>query len=489
MIDKIKEFKEKLTPFHLISFILFSLLAGGYFFRFMTIRVDQSTYTVVESILTLIQVCMILVIAIIMYLLIRLEGKLMKISALTIISLIPLIGVVHVLHFLDLDNEFYLKIHENSDILMLIFSIGLMAFLSFFWNLDVLKFRKRVFSIFAFLWSLIVVLFLFVPTITEAVKVTISIIVFILGLVLIIFFYFFKERFRIAFPQISFGLFLIFVFGFQFGFFTRIFQPDSLGILVSQVWAVLGYIFGLWALVESLAVSPKEELKEVLIEREKIISSLQTIVRHDAANYLATAISFIEVALDSKSLDYIEKAIKPIERAMLLLDYTTNITKQFLEREKELVKLSPIIKTICDEVEQDKESFDKKKVECKITVEDILLAYHPLIEGAIKNILENALKFTPAEEVRIDISSLTINENGFKEFNLIFEDYGQGINPDLKTKLLIKPVESEKGHGFGLFMYNYLLEKLLGGRISIEDRVKDDYTKGARVILSIPLLN
>ncbi|MCG3217304.1 MAG: HAMP domain-containing histidine kinase, partial [Candidatus Heimdallarchaeota archaeon] len=216
-------------------------------------------------------------------------------------------------------------------------------------------------------------------------------------------------------------------------------------------------------------------------------TSLQSIVSHDATNYLSTAISFIDVAIDNESTEFMEKALNPIEKTIILLDSTSNLTKQFMDYSKKKEKLSSIVKQICFDLEQDKESYGIKKVDFNITVEDISLDSHPLITGVIKNILENALKYASGDEARIDITSTITQTKNLEMLNLIFEDYGQGINPTRRKKLLKQPVDSKKGHGFGLFIYNFLIDKILGGSISLEERVRDDYKKGTRMIVSIPL--
>ncbi len=483
----IESIKDRVPLFKVTSLSVLVVLVGMYFHRTLGISVEENIHSVFELAFSIFQIILIFAIAINMYQLVRKKGLLMRFGAISAIFLIALIGIMNFVSFFHLDKPFFLKLHHNADFLIFIYSLIVMLFFSFFGYIDVLDQREKVYSAFAITWNAIVLYILFGPAIGRTTAFVSGFLVLITSFSLIIVSYFYGSRIKLPFPIVSYGLFMILLFNSQFGYFSRVYFPLSLGVLIAQFSAVLAYIFGFWALVMGIAVLPRERMERELIERGKIITSIQSIVRHDTMNYLASAIGFMEISKDANSLDFINNAIGSLEKAKLLLDMTTDATKQFIDVEKKIVPLYPILISICDEIYHDRESYEKEQIEININIGQIKVYSHPLIAGAIRNIIENTLKYTPGVNVRIDITSSIESENDLIFANLIFEDYGQGVHPTLMEKLLKKPVSSKKGHGFGLFMYNFLIEKILEGRINIENRVDDDYTQGTRVILSIPL--
>lgn len=107
-----------------------------------------------------------------------------------------------------------------------------------------------------------------------------------------------------------------------------------------------------------------------------------------------------------------------------------------------------------------------------------------LIEGIFSNLIRNAIQYSP-DKKRVEIElELIENENGsFWRTKII--DYGQGIEPKKKAGLFSRFMIGAKGTGLGLSVAKTLTE-VFGGKISMEDRIPGDYSKGSVFIVTLP---
>jgi len=69
------------------------------------------------------------------------------------------------------------------------------------------------------------------------------------------------------------------------------------------------------------------------------------------------------------------------------------------------------------------------------------------------------------------------------------EDNGPGIPDDVKDQLFIGHQRGKviTGGGLGLYLVKTLMEDF-HGKVSVEDRVPGDYTRGCRFIITLPAL-
>ena len=100
-----------------------------------------------------------------------------------------------------------------------------------------------------------------------------------------------------------------------------------------------------------------------------------------------------------------------------------------------------------------------------------------LFELMILNILTNATKNDPKDDVLIDISTKDIAS---KNILLSISDHGQGISLDEREGIFERYGEFRKkgkGSGLGLFIIKTLVERY-NGKVWIENTVAGDYRKG-----------
>ena len=132
------------------------------------------------------------------------------------------------------------------------------------------------------------------------------------------------------------------------------------------------------------------------------------------------------------------------------------------------------------------EQSERKKIRIHSQCEDNcnVFADKYMIESVVRNLISNAIKFTPSGK-SIEIVCKNLNDE-FAEFSV--KDYGVGIPANIKSKLFqidsqisTKGTEQEKGTGLGLVLCKDFIEKN-GGTISFESEVG----KGSLFKVTIP---
>jgi signal transduction histidine kinase len=122
-----------------------------------------------------------------------------------------------------------------------------------------------------------------------------------------------------------------------------------------------------------------------------------------------------------------------------------------------------------------KKSADIKNIELKSNIDKkvTLIADEDMVTTILRNLITNAIKFTP-KEGRITISAKEV-ENNFVQISV--SDTGIGIEPERIEKIFridsansTEGTEGEKGSGLGLILSKEFVEKH-GGKIWVESQV------------------
>ncbi|MBC7080836.1 MAG: HAMP domain-containing histidine kinase [Thermoplasmatales archaeon] len=176
--------------------------------------------------------------------------------------------------------------------------------------------------------------------------------------------------------------------------------------------------------------------------------------------------------LTKSQKEILEKMSKNIDRLIKIIDdmlHIPSVEMQDLELRKEKFYFKEIIENIISELE---ETIKDKKQKVHIDIGKLYAkGDKKLIEKAIKNVISNAVKYTPPKG--------SIFVRGFKEGNyahLIIEDTGSGI-PGEELEKIFEPFYRGKngGAGLGLAIAKNIVEAH-GGRVWAESEIG----KGAR---------
>jgi len=246
---------------------------------------------------------------------------------------------------------------------------------------------------------------------------------------------------------------------------------------------------------EKIVLMSKEKLIEELVNRQKKLeeayerlaeakldkmkSSFIDIVAHEIKTPLTAIKTYIDLIRKEKlgkinkmQKEKLEKVAKNIEKLTKLIDdmlQIPSIDAKELELRKEIFDAEEIIEKIVDDV---KEMAKEKKQKIKIDIEEDLTIFGDknLIEKAIKNIVTNAIKYTPERGI---ISIAGINEGSYAHISI--KDTGKGIaKEDLER--IFEPFYSRGGGiGLGLAIAKNIVESH-GGRIWAESRIGEGST-------------
>ncbi|WP_225872558.1 sensor histidine kinase [Pedobacter polaris] len=235
-------------------------------------------------------------------------------------------------------------------------------------------------------------------------------------------------------------------------------------------------------------LAQKEELEKLNSEKDKLFS----IVAHDIRMPLNSIQGYLEVLAETD--------LEPAESQMLkkqLLQITkdtsnmlTNVlswSKTQMEGSYTDLKPLPVSTSLVNGLSIEKIIAEKKGVQLFVSSEDdlVIMADHNMFQLIIRNLVNNAIKFTPVGgEVKVLASK--INDDCI----IKVEDDGLGIDPKQQAKLFKLKATStfgtnnERGIGLGLLLCKEFTD-LQGGKIWFESNPG----KGSTFYLSFTLTN
>ena len=241
---------------------------------------------------------------------------------------------------------------------------------------------------------------------------------------------------------------------------------------------------------EKIVLMSKERLIEELIDRQKKLeeayerlaeakldkmkSSFIDIIAHEIKTPLTAIKTYVDLMRKEKlgkltklQKEKLEKVAKNIEKMTKLIDdmlQIPTIDAKELELRKELFEVKDIMEKIIDDT---KEMAREKKQKISVDVEPALTVFGDknLIEKAIKNIVTNAIKYTP-EKGKISIKAM--REGNYAHIQI--SDTGKGIEKSELEKIFEPFYSRGGGAGLGLAIAKNVVESH-GGKIWAESVV------------------
>ena len=180
-----------------------------------------------------------------------------------------------------------------------------------------------------------------------------------------------------------------------------------------------------------------------------------------------------------------------VKRGSKLINNVQKISK--LDESKSETEKVNLCKMLIQSIEMLKSSFNDKDIDIQIKNKDgeIRATYvyaNNLLEDVFDNLLTNAIKHAGKDSVKIRINIQKIQRGKRDHIKIEIIDNGKGIKDSLKGNLFDKGYNSgglKSGMGLGLYLVKKII-KSFGGNIDVKNRVKDDYRKGTKFVLSIP---
>ncbi|HEY3404839.1 MAG TPA: tetratricopeptide repeat-containing sensor histidine kinase [Ohtaekwangia sp.] len=230
------------------------------------------------------------------------------------------------------------------------------------------------------------------------------------------------------------------------------------------------------------------ELQNLNATKDKFFS----IISHDLKGPLNSLISFSGLLInhaDSLSKEEIQMLAKDLDKSLKNLFALLENLLEWSRSQTGNIEFDPEPFDLASTLEQNKDLLLQQAQSKNITLVNAIATGVPVsahknsINTVIRNLISNAIKFTP-QGGRI---SMGVKANG-KEWIVSIADNGVGMSPDVVEKIFridtrhtTKGTANEKGTGLGLILCKDFVEKN-GGRIWVESEIG----KGSVFYFSLP---
>ncbi|MBN1801354.1 MAG: PAS domain S-box protein [Candidatus Lokiarchaeota archaeon] len=215
---------------------------------------------------------------------------------------------------------------------------------------------------------------------------------------------------------------------------------------------------------------------------------------HDISNLLQGILSSTQlIELQLKDSELSSKANMPLqlikEQVYRGSNLVKNIRKLSQIEEKEVVqKKIEIIGMLKEIIDYFKNQYRERvlKISLESKLSEIFVFGNELIHDVFENIILNAIKHNDNKSLEIEIKLSRIESGDTSNIQIEFIDNGTGIE-ETRKKLIFQREENGSigGMGLGLSLVKKIIE-IYSGKIWVENRILDDFSKGSKFIMLIP---
>ena len=395
------------------------------------------------------------------------------------------VGVIHGLAEMLTSIEYFQFFYFSSDAWLTIFSAMVLVFLTFMFFLKEAKRRYKILFICIFVAIDTIIILDFTNVIFVSFSYWMITVLIVTDIVVFFSLAFYQKKFKIRYPKNTFSLFVAFSILYHIIMYLYLRYSVSNGEIIGHTFAVLAHLAVLLSVFRTFVDNPYYKLKDTVSEQSRTFDIVTTLINHDVANLLAVAAGAIDISIDNKDSVILERAASSVQNAQILIRRLVETGKEIINSEKKNIDVYAGTQIKIDEIKKSHDFPDKnfniicEKFDLKIYGYDILLRI-------VYNLITNAIKHSSKKNINIWIR-LQDRKKTEINYKLIVEDDGEGIPPERRKKLLKKPVVSEEGFGMSLFLASSLITEHFNGSITIRNRVENDYTKGTKFIISLPV--
>jgi signal transduction histidine kinase len=284
-------------------------------------------------------------------------------------------------------------------------------------------------------------------------------------------------------------------------------------IIIGSVASVIAYIILTWnkrlhAIVNSRTRELDKANKELVsaYEQLKIHNRTQKefidVAAHELRTPLQPIIGIMNIirsrVTDSEQQKLFDIVIRNAKRLQRLAEDVLDVTRiegHTLDLKKEVFDINDAITSIIqgyrNQIERNNDKEYNQFLEISFQPEKVgvfVQADKGRITQVISNLIDNAMKFAPQQNGKLDIVVSRSNSDSKGEFNgnviVSVKDNGTGIDPEIMPKLFSKFVtKSFSGTGLGLYVSKNIIEAH-GGKIWAEN---NDDESGATFYFSLPI--
>ncbi|WKZ70821.1 MAG: PAS domain S-box protein [Melioribacteraceae bacterium] len=235
-----------------------------------------------------------------------------------------------------------------------------------------------------------------------------------------------------------------------------------------------------------------KKINKELAETNKSKDRFFSIIAHDLRNPFITLLGFSEMLIedyneftDEEKINYLKEMEKTAKSSYQLLE---NLL-QWSRSQTGTIKFTPQELNFVDILKENFSLLEKSaemkniKLESKLSTAEFIMADYDMVTTVSRNLLTNAIKFTPSGGSIIVGST---NRDGMIEFYI--KDTGVGISPERVESIFridqtssTVGTDGEKGSGLGLVLSNEFILKH-GGEIWVESEIG----KGTTFFFTLP---
>jgi signal transduction histidine kinase len=244
-------------------------------------------------------------------------------------------------------------------------------------------------------------------------------------------------------------------------------------------------------IVSAYDVTERRRVEKELLEAKSQAELYLDLMGHDINNMHQMALGYLEIARDAEADEgqkvLLDKPIEVLQRSARLI---RNVRK--LQRLREgMINVQRIdLCTQLSELQSEYGAVHDKTVSLNLNGHTgCYVLANELLYDVFANLVGNAIKHSE-RRASITISLDSRKEAGRLCYTVSVEDDGPGIPDDFKDCIfnrLLKGTTRANGSGIGLYLVKSLVDSYQG-RVWVEDRVPDDYTKGAKFVVMLPAI-
>lgn len=229
--------------------------------------------------------------------------------------------------------------------------------------------------------------------------------------------------------------------------------------------------------------------KRFITELEQLKNNFVSLISHDLKTPIAKIQAICDRLLASSPTDEVGDGLKALRKESVELHryiqsilQISRLESSQIQLRSEATDLNELVENVCEQLGplwRDKNQILTTSLEPMFSIE----IDGVLIQEVILNLIENAIKYTPAGG-RIQVKTEEVDDKAV--FSV--QDSGPGISSEEQDRIFEKFFRGEahqtqtKGTGLGLFLVKYFVE-LHGGEVFLESELG----KGTRVGFTLPL--
>ena len=255
-----------------------------------------------------------------------------------------------------------------------------------------------------------------------------------------------------------------------------------------------------FASVVSIAIE-NSSLYAAMTDAEKQTKMYLDLITHDVGNLVGPIDAYLELLMGStpltdKQQKYLSSALEAVRSTSHLIRNVRR-SAQMMDKDLEIVPVN-LTRSIKQTSSDAKAAALHRKVDIRLKMpdRDVWVLADNLLDEVFYNLLTNAIRYDEHEEVFIEVEVEVVEVEGRRSAKVSIADHAIGIPDELKGKIFIRgfkdlirqdrPVlQKSKGAGMGLSLVKALVDRY-EGKIWIENREYDDYTRGSIFTVLLP---